>query len=162
MFDALTPLSAAIIAQAIEKKGYKFYEKAVEAFKVPVIQNLFITLRDQEKKHYELFSELYNDLIEKGERELSEDEKNLIVQKANIDAFFLNMGDITGVKEPEDVLKNGIVAEQKSIEFYNGIKDKYGSKKAKEIFDTIILEEQQHEQNLTDMLKLVEERGLYY
>ncbi|MBB6218849.1 rubrerythrin [Anaerosolibacter carboniphilus] len=162
MLENLSPLESLVIAQELEKRGHEFYGKAVKSYKTPVIQNMFATLRDQEKRHLDVFTSLYDQMVEAGERPLTEEERRIALENLGLQEFFLSFKNISDIVLPEDVLKRGIEAERRSIEYYEVFKNYSNNDHTKDIFQQIIEEEKKHEYDLGEILKLVEERGLDY
>lgn len=162
MLENLSPLESLVIAQELEKKGHEFYAKAVKSYKTPVIQNMFATLRDQEQRHFETFTKLYDQKVEAGERPLTEEEKKITLEDLGLQEFFLSFKNVSEIHLPEDVLKRGIEAERRSIEYYEIFKNHSNDDHTKSIFQQIIEEEKKHQYDLGEVLKLIEERGLDY
>lgn len=163
MLENLSPLESLVIAQELEKKGHDFYSTAVNTYKIPVIQNMFATLRDQEKRHLEVFTDLYDKMVEAGEKSLTEDEKRSILDSLGLQKYYFLSFKLEGkIVLPEDVIRTGIEAERKSIEYYEIFKNFNDDIKTKDVFQSIIEEEKKHEHDLGEILKLIEERGLDY
>ena len=127
------------IAVVLEDEGFKFYDKIIEAADEVRIKNEVKYLRDEEAKHRAFFQKR---VTEKGAA-MDDGRLRDFIQKEFIEP---TSGQFDGdkVKNATAALQFGQTLEKKSIEFYNGIKEKESDKKIIADLDAIISEEQSH------------------
>ncbi len=152
------------MAERIEANGAAFYRRAAElhreAGKVDV--DLLLRLAEMEDRHRDTFAVLRTELSDRMREETAFDpymEASLYLQELSDSHGGEGAPAVTaalsGEETTEDLLKTAIGLEQKSITFYEGLKDMVPRKLGHDKLDVIIAEEKHHVAVLANELKEV-------
>lgn len=145
------------VAVQIERTGAAYYRRAASFVNDPVAKNMLIELADMEDGHEILFENL-----RANPETLSEvlgdpgGDIALYLQAFADGQVFPKDLDLVSALGPDldidDVLRQGITMELKSIAFYQGIKDSLPTGTDNDKLDRIILEERKHVTSLSRLL----------
>lgn len=146
-----------IIEMAIrtEEKGEKFYTSHAEKAEVESVKSLFTYLANEEAKHIEDFSKLYDIVKETGETIFGDYEEFKAYMGTFTDSKFLTnftaeadkIKDSTNVQE---VIEFAIGFEKETLLFYYGLLE-FISEKGRDIVKNIIEQEKAHVEKLTSI-----------
>ncbi len=157
MNKAYNMLEVTQMAINIEKQGYDYYKKAALDSKDETAKSVFNLLAEQEKKHIELFSNLYNllsDISGINDDYLFDDTVaayfQALTEKEVFDTAANTTARITSAKE---AIEEGLKAEKNSILFYNEILKNTDLPEVQNILELIIEEEKKHIADLTILSK---------
>jgi len=142
----------------MEENGHEYYLEAAVKAEGANAKEIFLRLAGEEKKHIELFTDLYKRLSETTtvDGDYLFDETVSAYFKYFVDeALFKNeeLGKIINLDAPKEVLFEGINAEKNSILFYSEMLKAPNTAEAANILNMIIDEEKKHIIQLTDMIK---------
>ena len=150
-----------VIEMAIrtEKNGEKFYTCHAEKAEVESVKSLFTYLANEEAKHIEDFSRLYDIVKETGETIFGDYEEFKAYMETFADSKFLTnftaesdkIKDSTDVRE---VIEFAIGFEKETLLFFYGLLD-FISEKGKDIVKNIIEQEKSHVKELTGIKKVL-------
>jgi rubrerythrin len=135
------------IAVVLEDEGFKFYDKIIEAADEVRVKNEIKYLRDEEAKHKAFFQKRVTESGSAMEDAKLQD----FIQKEFIGPTSEQF-DGDKIKSATAALRFGQTLEKKSIEFYNGIKEKESNAEIIADLDEIIKEEQSHLRKLVVIL----------
>ncbi len=136
------------LAYAVERKGYEFYGKLIDATDNDQVKNEMRFLRDEEETHQAFFAA---ELSKRGKGPGSPGpELDSLLEKEFLGPLQKQLRDktIAGFKE---ALHFGMELEQKSIDFYNALKAAHAATVAGDL-DTIIAQEEKHKRKLKIIL----------
>jgi len=150
------------VAIDIEENGKGFYEKAMDLVDNPGVKAVLASLAQEEVEHLKRFAELKAQLPKAATEDTiwdPEHEMNRYLHMmADMNVFRSDLDvekELSGVKNPEDVLKLGIQFEKDSIVFYTTIQDATGEKKGREFIGQLVDEEKKHLKKLSlELIKL--------
>ena len=154
-FNAIEVLE---IALDMEKDGQEFYTKAAEIVKEKRVKSFLLELAKWEAKHYELFSEIKEKILNTEEVSIvdPDDEASKYInafvkhgvfdEPETVKEFFH-----TGISEKE-ILERAIELEKNSIAYYTGLREMAASNKADEKIEEIVKEEMRHIRILNERL----------
>lgn len=151
-------LEVAQMAINMEKKGHEYYLEAANKTEGAKAKEIFLHLAGEEKKHIELFTNLYELLsdIKKMDNDYLFDETVSAYFRYLVDeAVFKSeeLGKLTSLDTPIEILFEGINAEKNSILFYYEMMKATSNAEVINILDMIIDEEKKHIIQLTHMIK---------
>jgi rubrerythrin len=141
----LRALKTAIIT---EHEGYNFYLMAAEKSKSEETRNVFTYLANEEKKHEHSLKKLYESI---AGTKFSVSDKEL--QCAPIDTPDFFTPDKLKQEDPSLIVSALSMAtrmEQDSIDFYKEAANKTTMENAKDVFNQLVSEEEEHLAKLTD------------
>lgn len=146
-----------VIEMAIrtEENGEKFYTSHAEKAEVESVKSLFSYLANEEAKHIEDFSKLYDTVKETGETIFGDYEEFKAYMGTFADSKFLTnftaeadkIKDSTNVQE---VIEFAIGFEKETLLFYYGLLE-FISEKGRDIVKNIIEQEKAHVEKLTSI-----------
>jgi len=150
------------VAIDIEENGKRFYEKVMDLVDNPDVKALLASLAQEEVEHLKRFAELKAQLPKAATEDTiwdPEHEMNRYLHMmADMNVFRSDLDvekELSGVKNPEDVLKLGIQFEKDSIVFYTTIQDANGEKKGREFIGQLVDGEKKHLKELSlELIKL--------
>jgi rubrerythrin len=147
-----------LTAIAIERYGQEFYAKFGEAVQDGRGKALMKGLGGDEKEHEELLSEHYKAMFNKAPpKKIAAD----IGARAVKEIFALRKE--KDKKDPtQEILKIGILIEQKSVAFYTGNAAKVTDDKLKRLFLTLIDIEKGHKALLEENLFHMKQEGSWF
>ena len=145
------------VAVQIERTGAAYYRRAASFAKDPVAKNMFTELADMEDGHEIFFENLRADPETLSELLGDPEGEAALYLRAFADGQVFPMeSDVASELEPDldidEVLRQGITMELKSIAFYQGIKDALTTSINNEKLNRIILEERKHVTSLSRLL----------
>lgn len=164
MSNTYNVLEVSQMAINMEKSGHEYYLEAAKKAEGAKAKEIFLHLAGEEKKHIELFTDLYEILSEtvKLDSGYQMDSNYLFDETVSAylkyfvdEAVFKNeaLGKITNFDAPKEVLFEGINAEKNSILFYSEMLKAPNAPEVTNVLDIIIDEEKKHLIQLTDMIK---------
>ena len=146
------------LAVQIEKKGYTFYNKALERKNLSSnSKELLKKLRDDEIVHEQTFKKMRTEL-DQEEITLSGDWQEVSNYLRTIsDSHIFSEPDAaiklaTFVKNEKELIENAIQFEKDTLLFFNSIYEKIENQKVKKILKKIIEEEESHVEKLKKSL----------
>ena len=146
------------LAVQIEKKGYTFYNKALERKNLSSTSaELLKKLRDDEIVHEQTFKKMRTEL-DQEEITLSGDWQEVSNYLRTIsDSHIFSEPDAaiklaTFVKNEKELIENAIQFEKDTLLFFNSIYEKIENQKVKKILKKIIEEEESHVEKLKKSL----------
>lgn len=148
------------IAVAMESDGINFYAKAAEAVNNASAKQILSELSDWEKKHYDTFSRIKDEIVADTDAIVSPDGEafqylNAFVTGAIFDANASPFEYIKPDCDTSEVLKVAIGLEKDAICYYTGIKMLFNDQTSANKIDRIINEEMEHVKILSEQLNLV-------
>jgi rubrerythrin len=133
-------MNAIEIAIKMEKDAIDFYTEAAEKTRNPVGKKMFLSVKEDEKRHLQALSQIFREVGIKMDD---------VSPMKNVKTIFESMKDVmmNRIKATEDeleVFKIAMQMEKEGIEFYK--KAEAGAQKEKEraLFGRLIKEEEQH------------------
>ncbi|MEW5816714.1 MAG: ferritin family protein [Spirochaetota bacterium] len=130
------------LAVLLEKEGFDFYSKISEEADDVQVQNEVKFLRDEEKKHREIFEKLLKQtgsVKEEKKHSLAEtwiEEEILKPVKKSLEEKLPSSG--------SEALKMGRLMETKSIEFYAALRSQEHDSKKRDTIERVMAEEENH------------------
>ncbi len=124
----------------METDAINFYTEAAEKTKHPVGKKMFLSITEDEKRHFEALSQIFKDI-------------NILVEELspmkNIKTIFESMKDemMKRVEATSDELyafKIAMQMEKEGVEFYKKAESEAQTEKERSLFKRLIKEEQQH------------------
>jgi len=145
------------IAVTMESDGIDFYTKAAEVISDKAAKKVLLALADWEKKHYEQFSRIRDEVVQESEPIVSPDGQAMLYLKAFVSGsiFDVNADPLEYIKPDatiEQIFKIAIGLEKDAICCYSGIRMMLGSTASKDRIDQIIKEEMDHVRILSNEL----------
>lgn len=158
MSNTYNALEVSQMAINMEKHGHEYYLKAAQKAEGAKAKEIFLRLAGEEKKHIELFTDIYEILSETVKFDSSylfDETVSAYLQYLVDEAVFKNeeLGRVTNLDNPKEILFEGINAEKNSILFYNEMLKAINNSETINVLDIIIEEEKKHILQLTDMIK---------
>lgn len=158
--SSFNDLEAVKIAINIEKRGERFYTKALQYSSDDDVSKMLKELAEQEREHADTFRDIYNKLL--VEKDGFDD---IYIYDPEVSAYFRSMADSTifpsdeaqdeilkNIKSIADVLVLGIQAEKESILYYTEMVIQTRLIEGKEAFRRLIKEEKKHLVDLQERL----------
>jgi rubrerythrin len=137
------------VAEQIERNGAKFYRAAAEKFSVA--RQVLLELASQEDEHLKTFQDMREQLTSK------EQQPDVFDPEGQAQMYLQVMADghifdikadpaekLSGMQEPEDVLRMALGIERDSIAYYVGLKEYVPARAGKDKVENIIKEEMKH------------------
>lgn len=150
-----------VIEMAIrtEENGEKFYTSHAEKAEVESVKLLFTYLANEEAKHIEDFSKLYDIVKETGETIFGDYEEFKAYMGTFADSKFLTnfTAEANKIKDSTDVqevIEFAIGFEKETLLFYYGLLE-FISEKGRDIVKDIIEQEKAHVEKLTSIKKVL-------
>ncbi len=150
-----------VIEMAIrtEENGEKFYTSHAEKAEVESVKLLFTYLANEEAKHIEDFSKLYDIVKETGETIFGDYEEFKAYMGTFADSKFLTnfTAEANKIKDSTDVqevIEFAIGFEKETLLFYYGLLE-FISEKGRDIVKDIIEQEKVHVEKLTSIKKVL-------
>lgn len=150
-----------VIEMAIrtEENGEKFYTSHAEKAEVESVKLLFTYLANEEAKHIEDFSKLYDIVKETGETIFGDYEEFKAYMGTFADSKFLTnfTAEADKIKDSTDVqevIEFAIGFEKETLLFYYGLLE-FISEKGRDIVKDIIEQEKAHVEKLTSIKKVL-------
>lgn len=145
------------IAIRTEENGQKFYITHAEKSEKENVKKLFTYLANEEAKHIEDFSKLYDIVKEAGETIFGDYEEFKAYMESFADSRFLTnfTAEAEKIKDTTDnreIIEFAIDFEKETLLFYYGLLD-FISEKGKKIIEDIIEQEKSHVKKLTSVRK---------
>lgn len=139
----------------IEINGRDFYDALYEKSKDTKRKEVFVFLRDEEKKHIETFKSILDSARSYDKKEELSSDEYFSYMRTLADKYVFTKKDkgkeiARGLKDEKEAVELGIGFERDSITFYEGMK-KIVPGKDKTIVDKLILEEKNHLRKLTEL-----------
>ena len=148
------------IAEQIERNGAAFYRKAAGITDNEDARALFLSLAEQEEDHERTFAGLRQKLVPDSDAIAAYDKDNIVAihlqALADREVFRKDRNaddELTGSESMIDVLKMAMGKERDSIVYYCGIKEIMATDDQKKIIERIVIQEQQHLDNLAAELE---------
>ncbi|MGC9066486.1 MAG: ferritin family protein [Candidatus Ratteibacteria bacterium] len=144
------------VAMNIEEQGIEFYQNAFNQASISEAKEIFQFLCGEEKRHYEVFKKMDNDVQGIKFRPEAIDEEISLYLRSLVDSgIFENIVSRNQWKDITDkqALNIGIQVEKTSILFYDGIRHITEDPTAGVALDKIIAEERSHLIKLTTLWK---------
>jgi len=147
------------VAIRTEENGKKFYTSHAEKTKVESVKSLFTYLANEEAKHIEDFSKLYDIVKETGEIIFGDYEEFKAYMESFADSRFLTnfTAEADKIKDSTDareVIEFAIGFEKETLLFYYGLLE-FISEKGRDIVKNIIEQEKAHVEKLTSIKKVL-------
>jgi rubrerythrin len=134
------------LAIAAEEEGYNFYNKIIEKTESVRAKNELAYLRDEEKKHKEIFEKLLQD---SGQEFVKNEESDL---SCWVEAEIVGpMKEALEKNLPEtshEALKVGVILEDKSIDMFERMKGIAKDKESVKAIKNVLKEEKKHKKRL--------------
>ncbi len=134
------------LAITMEESGYAFYDKIIEKLENVRAKNELTYLRDEEKKHKEIFEKLLKD----SGKDFVKDEESTL--HCWVDAEIVGpMQEALDKHLPEsthEALKVGVVLEEKSIDLFERLKQATKDKDSVKAIKDVLKEEKKHKKRL--------------
>lgn len=150
-----------VIEMAIrtEENGEKFYQAHAEKEEVESVKSLFTYLANEEAKHIEDFSKLYDMVKETGETIFGDYEEFKAYMGTFADSKFLTnftaeADKIKDSKDVSEIIEFAIGFEKETLLFFYGLLD-FISEKGRDIVKNIIEQEKAHVEKLTSIKKVL-------
>jgi len=158
MSNTYNVLEVAQMAINMEKRGHEYYLDAANKASGEKAKEIFLSLAGEEKKHIELFTNLYKLLSEilKTEDDYIFDETVSAYFKYLVEeAVFKNeeLGKVAKLESPKEIIFEGINAEKNSILYYNEMLKGITNPEVRNVLDIILDEEKRHITQLSEMIK---------
>ncbi|MBI4684338.1 MAG: ferritin family protein [Nitrospirae bacterium] len=133
-------MNAIEIAIKMETDAIKFYQEAADKIAHAVGKKMFLTIREDEKRHLEILSQIMKGLEIKS--------KDVSPMK-NIKTVFEEMKDemlhkVEATTDELEAFKIAMSMEKEGVEFYKKSAEGAKTGKEKNLFERLIKEEQQH------------------
>lgn len=142
----------------IERNGQDFYNLVAQQAKNPKAQEIFKYLALEEEKHINVFKKILSLLNKYEPPEVYSDEYLAYMRALASEHVFTEEGKgkeiAKGVKTDREAIELGLGFEQDSIIFYEGMK-KVVPQDEHKIIDELILQEQNHFRQLTELKKKI-------
>jgi rubrerythrin len=150
-----------VIEMAIrtEENGEKFYQTHAEKAEEENVKSLFTYLANEETKHIEDFSKLYDIVKETGETIFGDYEEFKAYMETFADSKFLTnftaeSDKIKDSKDISEIIEFAIGFEKETLLFFYGLLD-FISEKGRDIVKNIIEQEKTHVKKLTSIKKIL-------
>ena len=158
MSNTYNVLEVSQMAINMEKSGHEYYLEAAQKATGAKAKEIFLHLAGEEKKHIELFTNLYEILSETVKFDsnyLFDEITSAYFQYFVNETVFKNkeLGKVINLDNPKEVLFEGINAEKNSILFYSEMLKAPNTAEVSNVLNIIIDEEKKHIIQLTDMIK---------
>lgn len=143
------------LAKSIEEEGMMTYESLAKRAPNKELSGVFTTLADEERRHYELFSEMEKNMPV----ELFSEESKQIDLLETLHTTLLEMKNdnikLKTMHDAEKGYRNSLNLEKKSIEAYNKIMDDVKDIFQKSVLRLIIEEETRHVKLIEELIDFV-------
>ncbi len=158
MSNTYNILEVSQMAINIEKAGHEYYLEAAKKAEGAKAKEIFLHLAGEEKKHIELFTNLYeilSEIVKFDGNYLFDEAVSAYLNYFVNESVFKNkeLGKVTNLDNSKEVLFEGINAEKNSILFYSEMLKGPNTAETANVIDIIIDEEKKHLVQLTDMMK---------
>ncbi|MBE0478862.1 ferritin family protein [Candidatus Aerophobetes bacterium] len=146
----------------MENDGIKFYREAADKLSHPLGKKMFLSLSTDEERHLSVLKELLFDLkFSKFEKYFGK------LPTEKIKTVFDEMKDqlkdrIATNSDEKEVLKVGMQAEDKSVNFYQNFLQKVTDKNMKALFERLVEEEREHYKILQNTYSFLEDSGEWF
>jgi rubrerythrin len=137
------------IAEQIERNGAKFYRAAAK--KVSSLRQVFLDLAAQEDEHLKIFQAMRAQLTNKDRESdvFDPDNQAQMYLRAMADGHVFDIKadpakKLSGLQEPEAILKIALGIERDSIAYYVGLKEYVPARTGRSKVENIIKEEMRH------------------
>jgi len=146
------------IAIRMETDAIKFYQEASDKTANPVGKKMFLTIREDEKRHLNMLTQIFKGLGIKFSD---------VSPLENVSTVFESMKDemMTRVKATKDELEAFRIAsqmEKEGIEFYKKALSEAKTKKEKALFARLIKEEEQHYSIFANSYSFLSDTGNWF
>lgn len=139
-------MNALEYAIQMEVDGEKFYRKLALENKDNDLNQVFISLAEDERKHAKIIKEKLAGIYSSLEKSDVENEKNIFSNVTGLDPE-------NSVPKQLDVYRMASEMEEKSIELYKKLLSE--SKEDKDIFELLIKEEEEHYKMIEEIITMV-------
>ena len=148
------------MAEEIERKGAKFYNKAAEKALDGDMKDFFNSMADMEANHLKIFGEMRKELTdaEKGEMVYDPEDEATLYLQAMADAkgwegMITPTKEFTGNESMKEIIEIALNSEKESVVFYYGLKSMVPAQAGRDKVENIIKEELGHIRILLGYLK---------
>ncbi|MFP4457431.1 MAG: ferritin-like domain-containing protein [Clostridia bacterium] len=142
----MIPLEFAI---KLEENGEKYYREQAEKYKGTEIENIFLTLADDEFYHAEIIRQKQSkEVYDLTDTKVLDESKDIF---ANADDF-----DEEVFSQPKqiDALRQALKKEQESIDLYQEMYDDTIEKDEKKLYSFLVKEEKKHYKVINEIIEL--------
>ncbi|XER07177.1 hypothetical protein SRRS_27270 [Sporomusa rhizae] len=158
MGNLFSDLEGLRIAIDMEARGRDFYKKAYEQAETKSHKDLFMFLMNEESKHYEQFTGIYQKLRESKNYDSDDylfDPETSKYLTALAEPCIFPKDKEERAKTLTDIIKAAIQDEKDSILFYDALAKYAKFEEARNIFNLLKEEEQKHVVKLREILNLL-------
>jgi len=142
------------IAVQIEKNGEETYRRVAEQIDDAELQQMFIWMAEEEKRHAEVFAAIIDDRnLSKEQVELEAMGRSLLQDIVRSQTFSLDGEQLAQVRNLDELLTQSIEFEEDTIDFYEFLLGFLDEANALAQLNAIIEQERGHVQHLEEMLK---------
>lgn len=151
-------MNAIEIAIRMEKDAIDYYEKAAGITSHPVGKKMFLSIREDEKRHLEMLESIF--------KEVDIDVKDVSPMK-NIKSIFEEMKEhlqerVGTTTDELSALKTAMDMERESVEFYMKAASETQKRKEKALFERLVKEEKQHYQVFSNTYFFMSDSGSWF
>lgn len=133
-------MNAIEIAIKMENDAIDFYREAADRVQNPVGKKMFLSITEDEKRHLQLLSQIFNEIDIKLEN---------VSPMKNIQTVFQSMKDammqkVAASKDELEAFKIAMQMEKEGLEFYKKAEAEAPAAREKALFERLVKEEEQH------------------
>lgn len=151
-------MNAIAVSCRMETDAINFYKEAAEKTKHPIGKKMFMTIREDEKRHLEMLSQILKGL-------------NITIKDVspmkNIKTVFETMKDemmkkAAATTDELEAFKIAMQMEKEGLEFYRKAASDAKTEKEKALFERLINEEQQHYDIFSNTYSFLSDTGNWF
>jgi len=151
-------MKATEIALKMETDAVKFYTEAAQKVSSPAGRKMFLSIAEDEKRHYEMVKALMNGMG------ITQENVNPMKEVMTV---FESMKDqmqerIAATKEDSEALGIAMQMEKEGFEFYKKTADEAPDENSKALFNRLVHEEEKHYEMFMNTLNFLNDTGNWF